>query len=599
MARATAQQLQIIREILEGKIHYSQSVLNLIDTAAVTGTRLAAGGAVLGGVAGLKAAGVGTGVVGQQVLGAAGLPLIGGFGIAGAACGGIVVSAIIGIAYAAYYTKGVLADRKRWYMEVDSVGYDAINTMWVRFFKDDIKNQRDTFIERYCGNREHEAFRAWMKLEDLYLTPIDERDEEYSAEESEYREMIARYIKPEYINNGEFERHMRLYCAANKILKDGDKGGSGFHLKTPGYEYAGEFKRSKPGYNSQGWKEREALKLQLQGLMNPGFLKKYWNFRDDINSGIASLMDYNYFVLTGKNNEQYKQLAKISTRTAAFEAVRDKFYQTYKAMTYAFYQGIDLDQIQKEIIDPWEKFLGDVVSNDLVPGLEDRKITKKDLFLSIFRRYRWLGGACEFDAEELMKMKLFHSFYMQILGNNQQERANSSGRYALYLAKVALITAGTTIVVGGAIGLYNGLNILHAQEIAAQNALIDQVHQNFQELLQNGASIEQLREVGGLADLAQAGDAVAQQKLNAVRALLENAKISNMHYPIHPEDGYECFVQNVNFVRDATVNPNANILLRSYTQLPANQINPEYFFNLGDAKCGPTLHDQLIEIIVG
>ena len=534
MTQATAQQLQIIKEILSGKIHYSESVLNLIDTSFTTGVKIAAEGLLIGGIAGAKAGGLGAGVVSGAVLG----------GIGSAAVGGVVISAVLGIAYAAYYAKGVYDDKQRWYREVDFVGFTAMSCIWTDFFKEEISEAREGW-SYVVVDRKHELFHSWMKLQDLYLTPTNERTEEYSEIEKKYNKRIEKYIKPEHIQNGEFEKNMRLYCAANKILKDAGKGqdgprSDGLYLSgdvRADYDYAGEFQRSKPSRHSKNCNEREGMKLQLQSLMKQEFLEKHTNILDDIDAT-------SNYVFSGFKDENKK-----STRTVAFEEVRDQFYRTYKAMTYAFYQGIDFKEIEEKILKPWNQFLDTVVSQE-----------NKKLFESIFRKYRWLGGSCEFDAEELMKMKLFDSYYKVILSDEKQERINDPKKYAKYLVKIALLTAGVTIVVGGTFGLIRGVNALRAENIASQNLLIEQTHQNFQELVNNGADISQLREAGGLADLASTGDQVAQQKLTAVQEFLKNATIWT---DVSDGNGISCIAQEINFVGSQDVGK--NLVLRTYT----------------------------------
>ena len=410
----------------------------------------------------------------------------------------------------AYYAYNIYQDNQRWLDEISKETQMALNIISHQCIKEGLQDKND-FIAFYQEFRNHEAIMSWIALQNMNITHKEERNIlTYDREKQEHEKRILKNIKEEVIQNGTFDKYMRLYCAGNKILADANyqKG----NYKNPSLDYSGEFKNSKPDLWSAGWSGRKVQKKIIAGYLNAGF---------------------------------------------TFDKVRDKYYGMYKALTYALYNNLNNDRLEEEIVKPWNEFLKQAIKPEFMNAFKDE-----------FRRYRYLGGSCEFDATEVYKMKLFHHFYSQLTVDQkrlQKEEGSFNWRaQAKRQAIIAILTGGVILITGGIAGAF-------AYGDAHQAFLIDGAHQAFEAAVANGATQTQIQAVAGLRDQVVAGIPGATEKLNALTDLMKQYPVEFCNQTITGNSG-NCHIvfQDISGLLDHPVN-------QTLTQLPANQIDLSWF----------------------
>ncbi len=283
----------------------------------------------------------------------------------------LVLTSVVAIGGGAYYGYIIHVNKECYKKAVEHAGLEASHMIWKRYIKDEIQNQRITDItQSILFDRKHEAINSWFELRNLGFLSLEEQESQFIKNKKiNLINEIKKYIKPEYlksihrkedeivlaeditqfdIETSRFSNDLRIYCAANKT---------------------GEFANTKPGWHSPKWYTREDLKMQMKKCLVNGGTEK------------------------------------------GFEEIRDKFYRTYRAITYLNakeYKGSQEDSNKCEAL----KFKSTSLANELKEFISARVSSDRRVaFEKLFRTYRYLGGSCEFNPDNIFEMQFFDQYY--------------------------------------------------------------------------------------------------------------------------------------------------------------------------------------------
>ena len=279
-----------------------------------------------------------------------------------ATLGGVLLGVGI-ISISAHYIGIAIDERKKYAKEMklrgDIAANDIINFCLEEKFNNityaeqhkivNIDFQKEKSIITFTFNRNHELINSWFSLQNMSFLET-ELDESEKKQQKEYSNRILEYIKNDEESPQRFHKNMRIYCASNQI---------------------GEFSNTLPKWHSTEWHSREKLKRQII----------YQCFPD---------------------RKKEKENAKV------FEEMIGKFYGTYKAITFllASSNAIPERPIDSEEIKKYETELEKFISVRIDKNPEIRKT-----FDRLFRKYRFLGGRCEFDRNHIFEMENFEQYY--------------------------------------------------------------------------------------------------------------------------------------------------------------------------------------------
>ena len=284
-----------------------------------------------------------------------------------------VLGSAVAIGGGVYYGYILHVDHEDYKKSVIKAGRNSAGNIWRTYFKTEYVSEREADIHQYFTlDREHEAINSWFQLRNLRFLTIESAESENTRNQREDNiKSIKIYIKPEYlksiyrrqdevvnieditqfdIETSRFCHDMRTYCAANKI---------------------GEFSQTKPKWNSLQWDKRENLKKKI----------------------------FSECLIDGKKD--------IKT----FYKIRDQFYRAYRAITYlnaVEHEGAESDLNKKEAL----KLKSLQLANKLEKFIAERVIPgKRSDFEKLFRTYRYLGGMCEFNPNNIFEMQFFDQYY--------------------------------------------------------------------------------------------------------------------------------------------------------------------------------------------
>ena len=482
MEKLNDAQRKIITELMNGVIHHSEPINKLIQASFDTATTIAINGVIAGSAElalakGLVAEGVATAVVG---------------GISSTAIASIAISSAVMIGIASYYAYITYQDQQRWYRDIShetSMAMEYIGDC----FKEDCEEKKDDFFVNRPKFREHPALMSYINLQNMSLLKQGDRGEDYEKKKKKYQEEIEKYIQPDKLQD--FEKEMRLYCAGNKVLSDANyiKG----QYDNPSMKYAGEFHNSKPQRHSVKWEMRELQKQTMGG-------------KEAIDWAFAIIQDVR------KMFGSVPQPVTMFNDGFTFKQVRDKFYGAYKALTFVLYHNINNDELESQIIAPYNEFLKLAIKPECM-----------EQFKEAFRQYRYDGGSCEFDAEEIFKMKLFHNYYTSLKNSTQGNWLNSDNSINWkYQAKRQAIIAGIT----GGLTLAGGAIKGWAQH---SNAVYQEALNNANNQCQTGLNTGNealIRENCSLNTQVQNGVTGAETRLNEMHQMFQETPVSYSEY---------------------------------------------------------------------
>lgn len=515
-------QQKIITELMNGVIHHSEPINKLIQASFDAATTIAINGVIAGGAELTLATQSAIGVK-ATVLG----------GISSTAITTIAITSAVTIGLASYYAYVAYQDQQRWYRDISHETSMAMFHI-AACLKEEYLDRNDYLMTAVLPNfREHPALMSYIHLKNMDILKQEDKGIVYEKKKKEYKEQIEKYIQPDKLQD--FEREMRLYCAGNKVLSDANyhKG----HYKTASMDYAGEFHNSKPQRHSVAWEARELQKQKMGGKQATD-----WAFA--IKQSVCEMVG------------SASQPVTMFNDGFAFKQVRDKFYGAYKALTFALYNNINNDNLESQIIAPYNEFLKLAIKPECM-----------DQFKEEFRQYRYYGGSCEFDAEEIFKMKLFNNYYTSLENSTQKNFVNSDNSINWkYQAKrqaiIAGITGGLTLV-GGAIKGWAQHN----------NAVYHKALNNANNQCQAGLNTGNealIRENCSLNTQVQNGFTGAETRLNEMHQMFQETPVSYSEYlGEHGATMTRYIVVDANITNVAEANALQNcpkVMLDSYQQ---------------------------------
>ena len=475
-------QQKIITELMNGVIHHSEPINKLIQASFDTATTIAinsviAGSAELALAKGLVAEGVATAVVG---------------GISSTAIASITISSAVMIGIASYYAYITYQDQQIWLRDISHETNMALYHIG-DCLKEEFQDKRDSFFAMAPDFRKHEALMSYIHLKNMDILKQEDKGIDYEKKKKEYKEKIEKHIQPEKLSD--FEKEMRLYCAGNKVLSDANytKG----RFKNFSMDYAGEFRNSKPQRHSVKWEMRELQKQTMGG-------------KEAIDWAFAIIQDVR------KMFGSVPQPVTMFNDGFTFKQVRDKFYGAYKALTFVLYSNINNDELESQIIAPYNEFLKLAIKPECM-----------EQFKEAFRQYRYDGGSCEFDAEEIFKMKLFHNYYTSLKNSTQGNWLNSDNSINWkYQAKrqaiIAGITGGLTLAGGAIKGWAQHSNAVYHEALNNANNQCPTGLNTGNEAL--------IRENCSLNTQVQNGVTGAETRLNEMHQMFQETPVSYSEY---------------------------------------------------------------------
>lgn len=202
-------------------------------------------------------------------------------------------------------------------------------------------------------NKDHEVVKAWNRIREVDSLSI----KDVEKEKQECLDIIKKYIKPEYLKS--------VYSNDKNLgnITEFDINTSKFAYDMKLYcavKGIGEFANLQPKFKSERWLRREEIKKEII---------------------------CNYVVDCEKDKKTFDEIKKT------FDEIRNKFYETYDNIASGA-------ENCSELVDDLEKFIDERVKSD-----------QRSNFDKLFKEYRYLGGACEFNRENVLKNDNFDRYY--------------------------------------------------------------------------------------------------------------------------------------------------------------------------------------------
>ena len=388
-------QSQVVNNIIDSNLLITEEVANAIKTTTEIGAvslgTVGAGGATFG-LGALGATGGMTAGIGLLVLG--GVVAIGGAG----------------------YGIDQYVQSRNFKESIDDAIKDYVRlaeeTIWLQYFKDEIKNSRAAGYEFCTFDRDNEAIDSYIKyLQESIIEPGQENNSELIRKLTNYKEKVSNHIKPECIVD--FHKELRIWCAYHKV---------------------GEFTTKSFKKGSKHYNERERIKKEIYSYFKDELIfepmndlekflwvKSLWRNRFRQNKdGTFTQDDKGDFM---EKSESFKE--------AEFQIIREKMERVYKVIEYFKSEGKELD----------EQKINNVVSDLGRVVLSKIKPEKMKNFQMLFRKFRYINQECDFSRENVLQSRFYNIMY----GYKVPEWNDSkNGSSAKNLTNHAVMIAGWT-----------------------------------------------------------------------------------------------------------------------------------------------------------